>query len=579
MLEFLELKWSICDQFQDYLYYAPSFRVYTDNNPLTYVLTSAKLNATGLCWVGELADFNFDIKYRPGKSHVDADTFSRLPLDFGEYMKTCTEEVGTDEIQAIACSAQVQVDGGSTWITTLTDNPAVLTSDSTLFKQSHLPQIQQVDITAAQDRVIGRVLSYLKSGKKPTSTETFAELPATKQLLFEWKKLEVGSDNILRHISGPYKQIVLPRKVHQLIYKELDEEMGHLGAEKVTNLARQHFYWPHMQTDIEFYISKVCCCLKQRVSALKPRAHLQPITTSSPFELVSIDFLHLERSNGGYEYILVIIIDHFTHYTQAYATHNKSAKTVADKLYDDFILHFGFPNKIRHYQGGECENNLFSTLQQICNIQHSRTTPYHPQGNGQCKWFNRTLLYMLRTLPESYKSNWKGHLNKVVHAYNCTKTEATGYSPFFLLFGRHPRLPIGLLFNINSSFHSQSYPQYVSYWGSATKQAYQLAAKHSHSSGEKAKGYYDQKIWHSTLQIGDRALVRNLSEWGGPGKLRSHWEDSIYIVVNQKRPDSLVYEVKPEAGNGPTRTLHRNLLFLCNTLPVETAHQQNVLAT
>ena len=76
------------------------------------------------------------------------------------------------------------------------------------------------------------------------STATLADLPATKQLLFEWKKLEVGSNNILRCISGPYKQIVLPRKFHQLVYKELHEEMGHLGAEKVTNLARQRFYWP-----------------------------------------------------------------------------------------------------------------------------------------------------------------------------------------------------------------------------------------------------------------------------------------------------------------------------------------------
>ena len=102
------------------------------------------------------------------------------------------------------------------------------------------------------------------------------------------------------------------------------------------------------------------------------------------------------------------------------------------------------------------------------------------------------------------------------------------------------------------------------------KQAYQLAAKCSHCSGEKAKGYYDQKVRHAMLQFGDLVLVRNLSERGGPGRLRSHWEDSIYIVVNQKRPDSPVYEVKPEAGNGPTRTLHRNLLLLYNTLPVET---------
>ena len=75
-LEFLALKWAICDQFRDYLYYAPSFTVYTDNNPLTYVLSSAKLNATGLRWVNELADFNFTIKYRPGKVNTDADTLS-----------------------------------------------------------------------------------------------------------------------------------------------------------------------------------------------------------------------------------------------------------------------------------------------------------------------------------------------------------------------------------------------------------------------------------------------------------------------------------------------------------------------
>ena len=78
-LEFLALKWAICKQFRDHLYYSPSFVVYTDNNPLTYVLSSAKLNATSLRWIGELADFNFTIRYRPGKANTGADTLSRLP--------------------------------------------------------------------------------------------------------------------------------------------------------------------------------------------------------------------------------------------------------------------------------------------------------------------------------------------------------------------------------------------------------------------------------------------------------------------------------------------------------------------
>ena len=68
-LKFLALKWAICDHFRDYLYYAPTFTIFTDSNPLTYVLSSAKLNAPGHRWVGELADFHFNIKYHPGSVH------------------------------------------------------------------------------------------------------------------------------------------------------------------------------------------------------------------------------------------------------------------------------------------------------------------------------------------------------------------------------------------------------------------------------------------------------------------------------------------------------------------------------
>ena len=81
-LEFLALKWAITERFADYLRYCPKkFMVYTDNNPLTYVLTTAKLNATGLRWVADLAEFDFSIKYRPGKENVDADCLSLRPLE------------------------------------------------------------------------------------------------------------------------------------------------------------------------------------------------------------------------------------------------------------------------------------------------------------------------------------------------------------------------------------------------------------------------------------------------------------------------------------------------------------------
>ena len=84
-LEFLSLKWAVCEQFCDYLTYAKHTEVYTDNNPLLYVLSSAKLNATGQRWVNELADFNINIHYNPGRNNTDADALSRFPEDIKEY--------------------------------------------------------------------------------------------------------------------------------------------------------------------------------------------------------------------------------------------------------------------------------------------------------------------------------------------------------------------------------------------------------------------------------------------------------------------------------------------------------------
>ena len=113
-----------------------------------------------------------------------------------------------------------------------------------------------------------------------------------------------------------------------------------------------------MGRDIKDFITKVCRCVKKKRPVLKVRDPLQPITSTSLFDLISINFLHLDQSSRGYEYIM-LIVDHFTKFLQGYVTRNKSGHTAAERLFNEYIPRFGFPSQIIHDQGGEFENKMF----------------------------------------------------------------------------------------------------------------------------------------------------------------------------------------------------------------------------
>ena len=131
-----------------------------------------------------------------------------------------------------------------------------------------------------------------------------------------------------------------------------------------------------------------------------------------------------------------MVCDHFTRFVQAYGTKNKSGKSAAEKIFNELVLKYRFPEKIHHDQGKEFNNKMFRRFHQLSGVKSSKTTPYHPLGDGQVERMNRTFINMLKTLPENYKADWKKELPKLSFAYNSTRCRSIGFSPFYLRFGR-----------------------------------------------------------------------------------------------------------------------------------------------
>lgn len=549
-LEFKALHWAITVKFKDFL--SLPFTVTTDHNPLTYLLSGAKLDATTVRWVGELAAFNFNIVYKRGSTNRDADVLSRIPWTAEEQ-----KQVSREDFRAL-CDAILDSEVRETCCAQVLVAPTEHDADIDLGGE-------KVDWVRAQDEdaVISQVKKHVLAGKFPPKDKLSRDMQPYVSLL---GKLTIN-DGILYCMGSEYGdygteddcRLVLPTKYRAKLFEYLHCNGGHLGRDKTVALFKSRVFWPGMFTDICSMISSCDRCVFSNKPSLPQAAPLHPITTTQPMELVCVDFVKLDKCKGNIENVLVIT-DHFTRYAQAFPTNNQTATTTAKVLYEKFFVHYGFPRRLHSDQGANFTGKIIESLCEIAGISKSRTTPYHPMGNGQAERFNQTLISMVRSLPDEQKRDWKTHIASLCHAYNSTPNPSTGTSPFFMMFGREPRLPadVFLVLPKSTSVYVRSVQDSLSAAHKVAQEAAKLAAK-------RGKYHYDlHKARGAVPMVGDKVLVRRTG-FTDRHKLVDRWEPDVYTVVDQPNADIPVYKVKPEDGTGKCRTLHRNLLLPLST--------------
>ena len=554
-LEFLGMKWAITVKFRHYLYGKP-LTVFTDHNPLAYVNSTAKLDAVGHRWLADLSDFQFEIFYKPGKLNRDADGLSRRPNPELEQAE-CTQTISHEVFKEL-CSIVTNVEEFAGVAESVPVDSTVLVNSVTVQPGYSVDWARE----QRRDPDLARVVKLVESGNRPTKRVRRKEPLNVTRLLSLWSSLSVEAGKLFKAThsgSEVVKRLVVPAHRRKEVLRMSHDELGHLGRDKTISVAKDRFFWPGLTKDVEDYLKSCPRCLRAKAPHLPERAPLHSIVTTRPLELVCMDFVSLETSAGGYKHILVVT-DHFTKYACAYPTRSQHASVVAKILVEQFVVHYGIPERLHSDQGANFEGRVIRNLCNLLGMKKSRTSPYHPQGDGITERFNRTLLSMLSTMELDKKTNWKEHVAPLVHAYNCMRHETTGHTPFFLMFGRVPRLPVDMFLGLTTDYNTSvsSIQERLEAAYKSANEAAKLAMKH------QAKGY-NTKIRGHKLNKGDFVLVKNVG-LKGKHKLADKWKSERYVVIDQPNRDIPVYKVATDGG--VTKVLHRNML-LPLTLPVE----------
>ena len=226
--------------------------------------------------------------------------------------------------------------------------------------------------------------------------------------------------------------------------KEAKAMSGHLGRVKTHAKVKERFYWNSITNDVADFIKSCDTCQRVNKVFKKNSGEMQPIEVKpEAFYRIGIDLVGpLPETKDGYKY-LVTAVCAFTKWVESEPLKDKSAKEVAKFLHRLICRHGCFDIEISD-QGREFVTKISSELHSLTGVEHRMTSAYHPQCNGLTEKQNQTTQNMLLQYLDN-QEEWADILDSVLFAYRTSKHASTGYSPFFLLYGRQPKLPVELL--------------------------------------------------------------------------------------------------------------------------------------
>ena len=540
--ECLAMVWAV-KYFRPYLF-GKEFDIITDHNPLRWLDNAKDPHSRLSRWSLTLQSYSFNIRHRSGKLHNNADALSRMP----------------EPVKNETTGKQVHVSA--------IDVPGL--------------QLDRVRQMQNQDPSLQVMLDYLRKGDIPDDASSARKLMASCEdylleddVLYHLDRGRARSRNAIR------KQLVVPRSLKDEVMLSCHEELtsGHLGFEKTYLKIRTRYFWTGMYSEIEQWCKSCVDCATKKTPRNLPKAPLQPIPVEGPFDRVAVDVLGpFPTSEKGNKYV-IIFTDYLTKWVEAFAVKDFGADTTAKLFVEEVICRHSAPRKLLSDRGKNFLSKVVKAVCKLVNTAKVNTTSYHPECDGLLERFNHSLTTIISMYVSEHQKDWDLFIPYALFAYRTAVQSSTKETPFFLMYGRDPRLPIDVsLLKAKEQYANTT--DYRSVLAERFMDARKLAHENIELAQQRQKVQYDKNAKEVNYEVGERVwLYTPNNKTGLSSKLTHNWHGPFRILA-KKSPVNYLLDSNEERNI--TQVVHVNRLkpfISLDSRPDDTPQQEATTTT
>ncbi len=396
------------------------------------------------------------------------------------------------------------------------------------------------------DETLNFVRQAVEKKEKPAELESRAWPPDARHYLSMFDKLFIGSDGLLRvhkpnsHILSQKPVLCLPTEAWDKVIKEVHRAGGHCGINSTTERFCRSFYIPRAKCEV-MDVLKQCEECQQKQLSNKPQRHtLISVLEGYPFQKISIDYVGPYHEVRGKRFIFTAR-DCFSKWLEATAVKSATAEAAISFLVNDVFRRFGIPETIHSDNGSHFTSRMMGQVATSLGIRTTRTPIYHPASNP-VERAHRDLNNMIRAIGVETGQDWVTCLPAALMAMNTNVHVGTKFSPFQLLFGRDPPLPIEISFAkpeerkeifTKAEEHANDIKKRIQMAYKYARENLKMAVERRRSSYLKAKQGYrpGDLVWLFT-PVSKPNIARKLqNHWSGPWTVTRSLSAVLYEIL------------------------------------------------